>query len=49
MTPRWNACSLAPDGLRHIHPAYGRYRLGEIEIINASLADEGLIDRPILA
>jgi Icc-related predicted phosphoesterase len=23
----------------HIHPAYGRYRLGETEIINASLVD----------
>jgi Icc-related predicted phosphoesterase len=24
----------------HIHPAYGRYRLGETDIINASLVDE---------
>ena len=24
----------------HIHPAYGRYRLGATEIINASLVDE---------
>ena len=24
----------------HIHPAYGRYRLGETEIVNASLVDE---------
>ena len=24
----------------HIHPAYGRYRLGETEVINASLVDE---------
>jgi len=24
----------------HIHPAYGRYRLGAIEIINASLVNE---------
>ena len=23
----------------HIHPAYGHYRLGETEIINASLVD----------
>jgi Icc-related predicted phosphoesterase len=23
----------------HIHPAYGRYQLGETEIINASLVD----------
>jgi Icc-related predicted phosphoesterase len=24
----------------HIHPAYGRYRLGETEIINSSVVDE---------
>jgi Icc-related predicted phosphoesterase len=24
----------------HIHPAYGRYRLGATEIVNASLVDE---------
>jgi Icc-related predicted phosphoesterase len=24
----------------HIHPAYGRYRLGETEIVNAALVDE---------
>ena len=31
--PRLMACG-------HIHPAYGRYRLGVTEIINASLVDE---------
>ena len=29
----------------HIHPAYGRYRLGATEIINASLVDDGY--RPV--
>jgi Icc-related predicted phosphoesterase len=29
----------------HIHPAYGRYRLGGTEVINASLVDEGY--RPV--
>jgi Icc-related predicted phosphoesterase len=24
----------------HIHPAYGRYRLGHTEIVNASLVDD---------
>jgi Icc-related predicted phosphoesterase len=24
----------------HIHPAYGRYRLGDTDIINASLVDD---------
>jgi Icc-related predicted phosphoesterase len=29
----------------HIHPAYGRYRLGATEVLNASLVDEGY--RPV--
>jgi Icc-related predicted phosphoesterase len=29
----------------HIHPAYGRYRLGETEIVNAALVDENY--RPV--
>jgi hypothetical protein len=32
--------NLLAHGLRHIHPGYGRYRLGKTEIVNAALVDD---------
>ena len=36
---RSSASSRGSSSVGHIHPGYGRYRLGETEIINAAYVD----------